>query len=207
MTSKLVAGLLAILMLLSGCLSLKQAEQPVEYYTLEYDPPESRENSTLPFIIKFEPFSTSPVYDSNKISYKEQKFKRREYAYHKWQAVPGELVTAFLARDFSRTSLFQAVILSEPVPNYSHLLSGQVEEFYQQSEHSPWEAVLSIHITLSSMMPYDIQNPTLFQKRYACRKRCAQETPESFVEAMSRAMKQVSAEVIQDVYAKLSARK
>jgi cholesterol transport system auxiliary component len=203
MKSKLVFGLVVILMLLSGCLSLKQAEQPVEYYTLEYDPPDTPETSALPFIIKFEPFSTSPVYDSNRISYKEQKFKRREYAYHKWRAVPGEMVTAFLARDFARTSLFQAVVLSETVPGYSHLLSGQVEEFYQQSEHSPWEAVLSIHITLSSMMPNDIQNPTLFQKRYSCRERSIQQTPESFVEAMSRAMKQVSAEVIQDVYENL----
>jgi ABC-type uncharacterized transport system auxiliary subunit len=207
MKPKLVVSLMVILMLLFGCFSLKQAEQPVEYYTLEYDPPDTRETSILPFIIKFEPFSTSPVYDSNRISYKEQKFKRREYAYHKWRAVPGELVTAFLARDFARSSLFRAIILSESVPEYSYLISGQVEEFYQQSENVPWDAVLSIHVTLSSMMPDDLQNPTLFQKRYSCRERCPQQTPEGFVEAMSHAMKKLSAEVIQDVYAMLSARK
>jgi ABC-type uncharacterized transport system auxiliary subunit len=195
--------IVVLLILLSGCFNIKQPQPEIDYYTLEYDPPAVNGAPTLPFVLKMEPFSTSPVYDSTKILYREKAYKRSEYAYHKWRAAPGDLVTALLARDFGATSLFKAIILSESVPAYSHVLTGKVEEFYQGSESDHWEAVLSVSITLSSFMAPDIHDAVLFQKRFTAREQCSQKSPESFVEAMSSAMKRLSGEIIQDIYERL----
>ena len=195
--------LTAAVMLLTGCLGIRQAQPPIEYYTPEYDPPNIGESAPLPLTLKIEPFVTSPVYDSTRIAYTSRNFKRNEYATHRWRAVPGELVGALLARDFAHASLFKAVVLSESVPACSHLLTGTVEEFYLRSDNDRREAVLSVSITLSSLMSKDVQDAVLFQKRYAYREICLQQTPEAFVEAMSRALRQLSAHSIPDVYQRL----
>ena len=199
MNPKIQIAIVVLLVLLTGCFNVKQPQPEIDYYTLEYDPPTASGAPTLPFILKMEPFSTSPVYDSTRILYREKAFKRSEYAYHKWRAAPGDLVATFLARDFAATSLFKAIIFSEAVPDYSHVLTGNVEEFYQRSENDHWEAVLSVNITLSGLMKHDIHDTVLFQKGFTVREECSQKTPESFVEAMSRAMKRLSGEMIQDV--------
>jgi cholesterol transport system auxiliary component len=195
--------IIILLVPLAGCLNIKQPSPKIDYYTLEYDPPVSKASPPLPFIIKMETFSTSPVYDSNRILYREREFKRSEYTYHKWRAVPGDLTSTFLARDFTASNLFKAIIHFETVPEYSHLLTGKVEEFYQQSEHDLWAAVMSVTITLSSLTAQDITDGVLFQKRYTLREPCRQKTPEAFVEAMSLAMQRLSGEMIRDVYARL----
>jgi cholesterol transport system auxiliary component len=197
------AVVIVLLVMLTGCLNIKQPPPKIDYYTLEYDPPIAKAVPTLPFILKMESFWTSPVYDSTRILYRDKEFKRSEYAYHRWRAVPGDLTATFLARDFAAAKLFKAIIQSETVPEYSHLLTGKVEEFYQRSGNNYWEAVLSVNITLSSFMAQDIHDLVLFQKRYTFREKCSQKTPEAFVEAMSRAMKRLSGEMIEDVYARL----
>ncbi|MEJ2098116.1 MAG: ABC-type transport auxiliary lipoprotein family protein [Deltaproteobacteria bacterium] len=197
------ASIVAIL--LTGCISLHQTQPPVEFYTLEYDPPAFQETAPLPFIIKIEPFSTSPVYDSERMALKKQKFKRDEYVYHKWRALPGEMVAAFLARDFAESGRFQAVIASESVPTYSHLLAGHVEEFFKLQENGSCRAVLAVQITLSGLMHRNLQDAVLLQKRYARSEACPDSTPAAFVEAMSRAMQRVSGQIIQDVYTSLAA--
>jgi len=195
--------IVVLLVLLTGCFPAKQPQPKIDYYTLEYDPPTAKDAPTLPFILKMEPFSTSLVYDSNRILYREKEFKRSEYAYHKWRAAPGDLIATFLARDFAATSQFKAVILSEAVPAFSHILTGKVDEFYQRSGTDHWEAVLSVNITLSNFMANDTHDIVIFQKRYTYHEKCGQKTPESFVEAMSRSVKKLSGEMIQDVYLSL----
>ena len=203
MNPKAYAVIAVLLALLFGCLNIKQPSPKIDYYTLEYDPPAANASTTLPFIIKLETFSTSPVYDSNRILYREKEFKRSEYTYHKWRAVPGDLTATFLARDFAASNLFKAIIHSETVAEYSHLLTGNIEEFYQRSENDYWEAILSVSITLSSFTAQDLHDTVLFQKRYTLREKCTQKTPEAFVEAMSLAVKHLSGQMIEDVHARL----
>lgn len=200
MISKTPIPALVLLVFFTGCISVKQPPPKIDYYTLEYAPPVVAKAHVLPYVLKLEPFATSPVYDSNKILYKDKAFKRSEYAYHKWRAVPGDLTAAFLARDFVAASLFKAVIFSEIVPRYSHVLTGKVEEFYQESAIDHWEAVLTVNVTLASVLADDAPNAILFQKRFTIREGYRLKTPEGFVEAMSHAMKRLSREVIDEVY-------
>ena len=103
-----VVTMVTILLMVGGCTNIKHAPLEIHYYTLEYEPPQPVNASPLPHAVKIEQFQTSPLYDSYRIILRKEDFTRDEYTYHKWLALPGELVSFFLARDFSETGRFQA---------------------------------------------------------------------------------------------------
>ena len=71
----------------SGCVQLKQPNTKFEYYTLEYNALRS-DKSTDPgkksTVLKIKHFNASPIYNTDRIIYSDQQFKRSPYFYHKW---------------------------------------------------------------------------------------------------------------------------
>jgi len=196
------AGLFALTatLLLSACASVGQPGKKIEYYTLEYDPPilaDRREK--VPLTLKVGRFHVSPLYNSNKIIYRDNPFSRNEYYYHKWRANPGDTTTYFLMRDLQQSSLFKAVFSHADSPACDYLLEGAVDEFFEQDNPASWEAVLSITIALIKENEPDVSQRVIFQKTYQARKPSRGKNPKSVSEAMSLAMAQVSEQVIRDV--------
>ncbi|MBI4619690.1 MAG: membrane integrity-associated transporter subunit PqiC [Desulfobacterales bacterium] len=185
---------------IGGCLGIKKPIRKIDYYTLEYDPPKVMEFSSLPFVIRIDRFSVAPLYNSNRIVYREKQFKRDTYNYHKWHANPGDLVTYFLARDMRQSSLFKGVIVLNSRMSSSHIIEGTVDEFFEQDNKDLWEGVLSVNIALMTENEPDISRSILFQKRYSVREPCRQKNPRALAEAMSRAMSRISGMIISDVY-------
>lgn len=202
-TSAILLILIFVLtMIMGGCTNIKHAPLEIHYYTLEYDPPRSVETNPLPYTVKIEQFQSSPLYDSNRIIFKKEDFTRDEYTYHKWRAHPGELVSFYLARDFSDTGRFQAALSYESTLPYSHLITGVVEDFYLQKGDTS-EAVLSIAVNLVEGVRRNQSNAILMQKKYRLGIESQADGPQGFAEAMSTAMQQVSAEILRDIAALL----
>ena len=132
-----------------GCSDIKQASLEIHYYTLEYEPLPPDSDLPLPYILKIDQFQTSPLYDSNRIVFKSDEYKRDEYVYHKWRSHPGDLTSFFLTRDFSESGIFKATLYTDSVLPHTHVVTGVVEEFYQQVNEHNAEAVLSVVITLA----------------------------------------------------------
>lgn len=198
----LLIAIFVLTMLMGGCTNIKHAPLEIHYYTLEYDPPRSVETNPLPYTIKIELFQSSPLYDSNRIIFKKEDFTRDEYTYHKWRAQPGELVSFYLARDFSDTGRFQAALSYESTLPYSHLITGVVEDFYLQKGDTN-EAVLSIAVNLVEGVHRNQGNAILMQKKYRLGIESQADGLQGFAKAMSTAMQQVSAEILRDVAALL----
>ena len=190
------------LMVTSGCTNFKHAPLEIHYYTIEYDPPQAVTATPLPYIVKIEQFQISPLYDSNRIVIKNEDFTRDEFIYHKWRAHPGELVSFFLARDFSETSRFQATLYYESSLPYTHLITGVVEDYYLQTGDSN-EAVLSVAINLVDNTRRGQGNSILMQKKYRLSIETQKGGPSGLAKAMSTAMQQISAEILEDVTAHL----
>jgi hypothetical protein len=76
------------LVLISGfaCSSFKQPAQQTDYYTLEYESPRVQGITPLPFVLKIERFSVSPLYNTVQIIYRDQAFRREAYPYENWRA-------------------------------------------------------------------------------------------------------------------------
>jgi len=187
-----------------GCLSLKQPTGKINYYSLEYDPPVQNLEICLPFVIRVERFQASPLYDTAKIVFREEKFKRDTYIYHKWWAKPGDMVSYFLARDMKASRGFKAVFAFDKSLPSSHVLEGGVDEFFEQDGPDSWEAVLSVEVTLLAENEPDISRRILLQKKYSARELCSEKNPRALAEAMSRAMSKISEKIITEVYGRLA---
>lgn len=203
---KASALLLALTLFFSTCVNVKQPRSKVDFFTLEYESPRIDGLSPLPYVIRLVRFNVAPTYDSNRIIYREQSFKRNSYFYYKWQANPGDLIAHLLYRDMRHSGLFLAVLPNDSKLQPTHLLEGMVEEFFEWDMDESWKAVLSVTITLTVQNGLDAGKGVLSQKSYHVTKPTGQKRPEALAEAMSQAMSELSRSIIEDVYSTLEDR-
>lgn len=197
-------ALLISLSILNGCLNQTQVDRNTEYYALEYEPPTFIDLKPLPYVIHFRQFQVAPLYDSNKIIYKEKAFKSDAYHYHKWRVNPGELTTYFLARDMQQSALFKAVFTAEYRPSpCSYRVEGRIDDFLEEDEKNLQKAVLAATVTFLKENEADISKSILFQKRYRITEPCGQKSPRAVAAAMSKAMLRLSKMLIMDIYNQL----
>jgi ABC-type uncharacterized transport system auxiliary subunit len=192
------------MLVIAGCLGKQSPPVKIDYYTLEYELNKYDDLKPTPFVLRIERFSVAPVYNSKQIIYKTGPFKRDAYNYHKWRANPGDMITCFLSRDLKNSSLFKAIF--DPGSGFSstHVISGTVDEFFEQDEKDSWKAVLSVSIVLFKENETDISKRILFQKRYKTSEKGRKKNPLAIAEAMSKAMAGISEMIITDVYKSLS---
>jgi ABC-type uncharacterized transport system auxiliary subunit len=198
--------LMGLAVFLSACLDLKQPRNKIEYYSLEYDPPRRGNHQPVSHVIKVELFSVSPIYNTRKIIYRDDAYKRAAYDYHKWQANPAEFVTYFLARDMRQSGLFKAVVTRNYRFPHTYMLGGSVDEFLESDMQAGCQADLSLNIVLMSENETDVSKKIIFQKSYHIRKPCRQKNPRALAEAMSKAMAEASTQIIDEVYNRLANR-
>ena len=202
---KIIALMLCLTLPLAACLNLKQPKNKIEYYTLEYDPPAVGNHQPLPHVIRVQRFSVSPIYNSNRIIYRDKSYKRQAYTYYKWQANPAKFVTYYLSRDLQESGLFKAVLPAHGRFAPAFLVEGTVNDFLERDGENPWEAVLSVSIVFMDEKETDISRKILFQKTYRTEKPCRQRNPRALAAAMSLAMSEISGKIINDLYHFLAA--
>ena len=198
--------LMGLALPLSACLDFKQPRNKIEYYSLEYDPPRMGDRQSVSHVIKVELFSVSPIYNTRKIIYRDDAYKRAAYDYHKWQANPAEFVTYFLARDMRQSGLFKAVVTRNNRFPHAYVLGGSVDEFLESDMQAGCQADLSLNIVLMNEHETDVSKKIIFQKSYHIRKPCRQKNPRALAEAMSTAMAEASTQIIDAVYNRLANR-
>jgi cholesterol transport system auxiliary component len=192
--------IVCLILALAACLDLKQPRNKIDYYTLEYDSPAPGNQPSLSAPIRVDQFSVSPIYNTNRIIYREGLFKREAYVYHKWRANPADVVTYLLRRDLQQSGLFKAVVTRESRLPSAYVLEGSVDEFLEWNKKTGWEAYLSLSVTLMQENEPDISKKILLQKSYFSSKPCRQKTPGALAEAMSLAMSEISAQIMLDIY-------
>jgi ABC-type uncharacterized transport system auxiliary subunit len=196
---------LLLALFLVGCVQIRQPYIETFHYTLEYAPPELPALKPLPVVIQVDRFISSPVYDTNRMVYRDRDFARDAYAYHRWRTRPANLVQNFLVRDLTRSSLFQAVFADAAI-NPDYILEGTVDDFLEWNLQDQWLAVVNITVSLSSQEEQGRQR-ILFQENFSSRQPAARKEPQAIAEAMSRAMAEISGEVIRVVHTAITSHK
>jgi len=199
-SNKIYLLILSLPLLFGSCVSLKQPVNKIEYYTLEYPPPQMETLNPLPYVIRMDRFTAAPPYNTTQIIYRDQSFKRNAYVYYRWQTNPGSTVTTLLNRDIKNSGLFTAVIDSGSRFSPSYMIEGTVDEFFEWDAQNAWKAILTVSIILTEKDNIDIKNRILFQKTYRKAEICKQKRPKALAEAMSLALSKISKEMIIDVY-------
>lgn len=198
--NKIYLLLLSLPLLLGACVSLKQPVNKIEYYTLEYPPPQVEILNPLPHVIRMDRFTVAQPYNTSQIIYRDRSFKRNAYVYYRWQTNPGAIVTTLLSRDIKNSGLFKAVLDNGSRFSSPYMIEGTVDEFFEWDTQHAWKAILTVSIILTEKNRNDIKNRILFQKTYRKAEICQQKKPKAVAEAMSRALSKISEEMIKDVY-------
>lgn len=187
-----------------GCVKLGQPRLKVDYYTLEYETGSVTNAAPIPAVIRVERFTAAPQYNTTRMVYRERPFSRETYHYHKWRAPPADLTTYFIARDLARSGVFAGVHPPGSSASATHVLEGTVDEFYERNLANRWESVLSITVSLMKAREPDPAKKLVFQRTYSFTEICAEKTPRSVAEAMSRAMSRATIQLTGDIHRELS---
>jgi len=184
----------------SGCSALNKPKPKIHHFTLEYTVPKIEDLKPINAVIRVDRFGVAPAYNSNRMIFRDESFKRDEYIYSKWIAEPGSFATYFLARDLRDSGLFKAVFTYKSHLEATYALAGSVDEFFEWDTPEGWKAMLGMNITLVVLKEPDVTKRILFQKAYRVARPCKEEHPRGLAETMSLAMREVSENIIRDVY-------
>jgi len=144
-----------------------------------------------------------PPFNTNRIIYSTSPVTYDAYAYHQWFSDPADMVFTLLFRDMRSAGMFRAVMHGDD-RLAAYRLTGIVESFLEQDHQDPWQAVLSITITLIDKTQMDTSRQIVFQKNYTAVRPSHRKNPQALADAMSMALAEVSAGVIADIHAALS---
>ncbi|MCF6291439.1 MAG: ABC-type transport auxiliary lipoprotein family protein [Desulfobacterales bacterium] len=198
---------LAVALISAGCATLKRPALEIEYYTLEYDSPAvdlPGATGPLAALLRVERFSAAPPYETNRIVFRERQFDLDTYFYHRWRAVPADLVSYFLTRDLQQSGLFKAVSPSVTTMPHTHVVAATVDEFLEWDTDRGRQAVITLHLSLIVAREPDISKRVLFQERFTARYPCGDKQPREVARAMSLAMADISRQVAIRIHQALS---
>ncbi len=196
---KIGAGLLvlAVLALAPAC---GGSPALINRFILDYPPPATGRAAPLDAALRVELFAVDEVINRPEMVYKVNPYKTGVYQYNRWRTTPGFLVTDFLIRDLRRSGRFKAVFPYDRGGQARFRLEGGVVEFQENNLPGPWEAALTLNITLLDTDQENIAARVMFQRTYQTQEAMAGKTPQGLAEAMSAAMQKLSGQIIQDVY-------
>lgn len=189
--------LLLFILTISGCMNIGFKQPEIEYYILNYNIiNDSREK--LPVNLNIDYFTISPIYSTNKFIFKKDNFRIEEDFYNRWITDPDKLLYDFVKKDFLKHNL---LLIDNSESNYqNYKLKGHINEIYGHITEDNLYAILSINF---SLYKYDKKNNDynlIFNKIYTHKTKTSQIKINSFVHSMSKNMKIISEDLINDVY-------
>lgn len=193
----------AMALMVAGCINLSSLIQPpmeTAYYILEYDPPAPAHTRPPIPAIHVDRFSADPLYATTAMIYKKKSFQTDAYVYHRWHTAPADMISHLLARDLRQSGKFAAVFGPAAPAFMAYNIEGHIETFLENDTTDPWQAELVLAVTVTA--PFDngdTNSAAALQKSYHASAPCVRNHPRAFAEAMSRAMQQLSEEIIADV--------
>ena len=193
------SGSILLIVLLAGCLGGTAPPPLVRQYSLEYPPPRMENVSRTEALLKVGRFSVDRLYIGPSMLFRGGPFRRDDYHEQRWRVSPGDMVTDFLRRDLRHAGLFRAVLSARDTEETRFVLEGGVEEFLEVDEGESRKALLVAMVTLLDLSFRDVSRRVVFQKTYRCETLFTQEGSAGLAEAMSRAMSQLSMQVIIDI--------
>jgi len=190
--------LVAVVVLLAGCVHLSQPAPQVHDYRLDYAPPVPV-GTPLPVTLRVAPFGVAAVYDRESIVYRDDTYSTGRYFYHRWSSNPGDMIADLMARDLAASQLYRAVQQGAASLPDDYQLSGQVEEIEERPEGSGCTAHLRLRVLLAVMRAGAVAASVL-QTTYTADEPCKCNDARALAEAMSVGVAHISGQLQQEVY-------
>ena len=197
LASLALSALSAIALLsVSGCVTLSRPTPRPHEYLLDYDPPTDQRDH-VGGVLRVSPLGIAAAYAGSGIVYREAEHGIGAYSYHRWATEPAGMVGDLLARDIAASGVYDAVLRGPSLIRGDYELSGEVEEIGERVS-SGCAARVELRLLLRRGGAHG-GPAVLFQRSYTEEQPCKSDDTTDLVGALSRAMRNVSARVQNDV--------
>lgn len=182
----------------AGCVQLTRPAPHVQTYALYYAAP-APTGKHLPVTLHVGPFGVAALYDRENIVYRETPVTTGTYFYHRWAANPGHMIADLLARDLADSEVYTAVYRTPALGGADYDVTGEVERLEEAPAAQGCVAALRLRITVARARS-KAGNAVIGQRAFAAEEPCTSADVPTVVEAMSRALATVSAEIDAELY-------
>jgi ABC-type uncharacterized transport system auxiliary subunit len=193
--------MIVLSLIIIGCTGSGKPQYEVESYLLNYSAPSWDKPEKLDASVKFNRFSIAAAYNSANMVFRKDSYSLDSFNYSRWTVNPADMTADSLLRDVRGSGLFQAVFSRYETDEGRFLISGGIEEFFLRMEKSNKTAVISIVISLKDTREKETGKSIMFQKKYVREEPLQESSPEGYCQAASQAMRMLSEQIINDIYA------
>jgi ABC-type uncharacterized transport system auxiliary subunit len=179
----------------SGCSGIHQ--QKIIYYAFNYPSPEKEITESLPdtmMVYRFLLDRSVPL-DALIVV----KAKEKSATAYKWEENPADMISELLIRDLQSSGLFHRTVDQLSNVRYRYALEGTIQKLHGIIRDGKGSAVLEADISLTDFDAPPGELKTILKKKYEVEVPSTDTTPESIVQAMNSAVKQVSARLRTDI--------
>jgi cholesterol transport system auxiliary component len=187
-------------LIVAGCVRTGKPQAPVEMYLMNYPAPVVAAAEKIDDTVRFNRFTIATAYNSNSMIFRQNDYSFDSFNYNRWAVNPADMVGDILLRDLQSANLFRAVFSRYAVDEGRYVVAGGIEEFFLRKDSSGNAAVLGLNITLKDTKQRESTRRILFQKKYVREEVLTEQSPRGYCQAMSRAMQQLSVQIIDDIY-------
>jgi len=187
-------------LIVAGCVRTGKPQAPVEIYLMNYPAPVVAAAEKIDDTIRFNRFTIATAYNSNSMIFRQNDYSFDSFNYNRWAVNPADMVGDILLRDLQSANLFRAAFSRYAVDEGRYVVAGGIEEFFLRKDSSGNAAVLGLNITLKDTKQRESTRRILFQKKYFREEALTEQSPRGYCQAMSRAMQQLSTQIIDDIY-------
>lgn len=192
-------------LLIAGCAGSGKPPYAVESYLLSYPPPSWDQPVRLDTSVQFNRFSIATAYNSVAMVFRDDRYSFDSFNYSRWAVNPADMIADSLLRDVRESGFFQAVYSRYETEEGRFVISGSVEEFFLRMEKGDKKAVVGITVSLKDTLQKEADKRIIFQKKYFREEPLQEESPRGYCQAESQAVRIISEQITNDVYAAIKA--
>jgi ABC-type uncharacterized transport system auxiliary subunit len=186
--------------ILQSCANSGKPRYEVENYLLDYPAPTFENKAQLNTTIRIYRFAITSAYNTQNMIFRNDDYSIDFFNYNRWAVNPADMTADTLLRDMQASGLFRAVFSRYTVEDTRFLLQGGINDFFLRIRKNSKTAVISMEITLKDSLRQEPTKRILFQKKYSREELLADESPNGYCQAMSKALKNLSQQITIDVY-------
>ena len=184
-----------------GCANSGKPHYDVENYLLNYTAPTFENEVKLDKTIRIHRFTIAAAYNNQNMIFRTNDYNVDFFNYNRWAVNPADMVADILLRDMQESGLFRAVFSRYAVEETRFIIQGGINDFFLRIGDKSKVAVITMEITLKDSQQKEATKKIVFQKKYSREETLTDQSPNGYCQAMSQALKNLSQQIITDLYA------
>lgn len=165
----------------------------MHYYLIDYPviPAANKSAPVYPITLGVERFQAMPLYEEERLVYRDSPYEGKYYHYHRWITSPEVMITDKVTEQLAASNLFQQVISFPKFSQVDYVLHGTIKALEEWDEGNQWYARVQIAFELVDQKTRQI----IWQRTIEEKNLVTQKIPAEIVKGINLGVQQCIVEV------------